>query len=350
MSKVIFETPKDAGGEPLLLIDDNVENLKLLEKILEWGGFTNVTACQGGEQGLESLKASRPHLIILDLMMPGFDGYKFLEVCRSEVADTAELPILVFTADLNPEARVRALKLGASDFLTKPGDPIEIQLRVQNFLQTRRLHEEVRRHNDILEHKVRIRTEHLALARQETVEVLSRAGEFRDDDTGQHCQRVGEMSGAIARHLRLDPHMVELIRMVAPLHDIGKIAVPDDVLRKPGKLTDAEYEMIKLHVVVGGQLLAGKKSPLLKIAREIAQFHHERWDGKGYSEGLAGADIPISARIVSVADTFDAITNDRPYRKARTAVEAVEEIRKMSGTQFDPAVVDALAAVLEDGF
>lgn len=346
----VLQSGIQENAEPILLVDDNTENLRLLEKILEWGGFTNVRSVSSGQEGVEVLRTHKPHLIILDLMMPGFDGYQVLEVIRNEVADGAELPVLVFTADLNPEAKVRALKLGASDFLTKPGDPIEIQLRVQNFLQTRRLHEEVRRHNELLEHKVKARTEHLALARQETVEVLSRAGEFRDDDTGQHCHRVGEMSGEIARQLKLDPHMIELIRMVAPLHDIGKIAVPDDVLRKPGKLTDAEYEMIKLHVVVGGQLLSGKKSPLLKVAREIAQYHHERWDGKGYADGLAGEDIPISARIVSVADTFDAITNDRPYRKARTAVEAVEEIRKMAGSQFDPNVVEALAAILEAGF
>ncbi len=327
---------------PLLLVDDSEENLRLLERTLEWCGYKNIRSCTSGHKALKALAEFKPHLVILDLVMPGMDGYQVLEQIRSQAHGETFLPILVFTADLAHESKIKALSMGASDFLTKPGDPIEIQLRVRNFLQIRHLHSVLQKQNDILETRVRERTENLLTARREAVEVLSQASEYRDDDTGRHACRVGELSAAIAAEMGLDSDFVEMIRLVAPLHDLGKIAIPDFILHKPGSLTDEEYEAMKRHVKIGGDFLAGKSSPLLQLAHEIATYHHERWDGKGYGAGLAGADIPLSARIVTVADAFDAMTNDRPYRKARPLEQALEELKAMAGVQFDPEVVASM--------
>lgn len=331
---------------PLLLIDDNLDNLGLLERTLEWGGFVNVRSCQSAKEGLAVLSTFDPHLIILDLMMPGMNGYEFLETVFRDASPGTYLPVLVFTADLTPEAKIKCLALGAADFLTKPGDAIEIQLRVRNFLRTRHLHADLQNQNEILEAKVRKRTELLEVARREAVQILARAGEYKDDDTGCHSQRVGQMSAAIANIIGLDHEFVESIRLVAPLHDIGKIAVPDTILHKEGKLTAEEYEIIKQHVPIGAKLLSDQSSPLLVMAREIALYHHERWDGRGYITGLAGEAIPISARIVTAADAFDAMTNDRPYRKAMSEEMALAELEAMSGTQFDPHIVRALSTVV----
>lgn len=332
---------------PLLLIDDNAENLKLLNRVLEWAGYTNICSTTSAKEGLELIPILHPDLVILDLLMPEMDGYEFLRSCQEGSALGGFLPILVFTADLSPEAKNRALELGASDFLTKPGDAIEIQLRVRNFLRMRNMHTELEDQNLILEAKVQQRSEHLVIAWKETVAVLANACEFRDDQTGQHARRVGELSSEIARILGQSSSFVESIRLVAPLHDIGKIAIPDPVLFKPGKLSEAEIKEMRRHVAIGANLLSEKTSPLLQMAREIAEFHHERWDGKGYEAGLAGNSIPLSARIVCVADAFDAMTNDRPYQKGRAHFKALEELRAEAGKQFDPDIVDAIHRVFE---
>ena len=326
----------------LLLIDDNIENLKLLERMLEWAGFANVESRTNAQEALNNLTQLDPELIILDLMMPGLDGYGFLKRVREDPSSRAFLPILVFTANLSSDARSRALDLGASDFLTKPGDALEIQLRVRNFLKMRMMQAELQNQNVALEAKVRQRTEHLTIARLEAIEVLASTCEYRDDETGQHARRVGETSAGIAGALGLDEDFVESMRLAAPLHDLGKIAIPDSILFKPEKLTDEEYDRMKQHATIGADLLGEKTSPLLTLAREIARFHHESWDGTGYAAHLAGDAIPLSARIVAVADAFHAMTNDRPYRKGRSEALAIEELRAMSGKQFDPAVVEAM--------
>lgn len=346
MTPIDLELTADLAGSPVLLIDDNAANLTLLQRTLEWGGFTNIHACARGREGLDLLPAVNPHLVILDLMMPGMSGYEFLEAVGRKQHAEGLLPILVYTADLTAQAKIRALELGAADFLTKPGEAVEICLRVRNFLRTRLMHVELQRSNEVLESRVQRRTEHLAIARKEAITLLGKASEYRDDDTGQHSQRVGDVSASIAAEIGLDGQTVESIRLVAPLHDIGKIGIPDHILHKPGSLTEDEYEEMKLHVKIGADLLARCASPMLQLAQEIALYHHERWDGKGYIRGLAGEDIPIGARIVAVADTFDAITNDRPYRQARPVSVALEIIANASGTQFDPLVVEAIHRVL----
>lgn len=345
-----YQLPKPSevmARSPLLLIDDNVENLKLLERMLEWAGYVNVKSCTSVAHGLEAMGDFSPDLVILDLRLPGTDGFVFLNRIREKPVSGDFIPILVFTADLTSEARTKALDLGAADFLTKPGDAIEIQLRVRNFLKMRKLQVDLQCQNKSLEEKVKERTEHLVIARREAIEVLASVCEFRDDETGKHATRVGDISGKIAKEMGLSSEFVETLILAAPLHDVGKIAIPDSILFKSDALTAEEFEVMKRHPGIGASLIGVKKSPLLQMAREIAQYHHERWDGTGYECGLSGEAIPISARIVAVADAFDVLTHNRPYKNARSQLEALEEIRNCSGTHFDSAVVDALFTCLQ---
>jgi putative two-component system response regulator len=250
-------------------------------------------------------------------------------------------PILVLTADITPEATERALSSGARDFVTKPFNSREVLLRIKNLLEVRFLQLELRKQNLTLDRRVRERTEDLHMARLNALERLALAAEFRDDDTREHTRRVGRTSGLIARLLGLERDEVELITIAAPLHDVGKIGVPDRILLKPGKLTDQEFEIMQRHVEIGRSILSGSDAPVLEMSAQIASSHHEWWDGRGYLAGLAGTEIPIAGRIVAVADVFDALTHDRPYKEAWTVEAALEEIRSLSGRQFDPDVVEA---------
>ena len=211
--------------------------------------------------------------------------------------------------------------------------------------KVRHLHLQVQAQNAVLEERVRERTRELEEAHVEMLDRLAVAAEFRDDDTGQHIRRVGQMSAILARDLGLPRDQVELIRRAAPLHDVGKIGIPDRILLKPGKLTPEEFEVIKTHATIGARILSGGRFPLLKLAEEIALTHHERWDGTGYPHGLKGEAIPLSGRIVALADAFDALTAPRSYRKTRSVEEAVVTIQRAAGTQFDPRVVDTFMAL-----
>lgn len=220
---------------------------------------------------------------------------------------------------------------------------MEIGLRVGNLLEGWLLLVNVRAKNDELERRVQERTAALEDAHHEILERLATAAEFRDDDTGEHTKRVGDVAGALAQALGLDGREVDLIRRAAPLHDVGKIAIPDAVLLKPAKLTPAEFDVIKTHAAIGAKLLGGSTIPLLVCARTIAHFHHENWDGTGYPMGLKAEDIPVAARITAVADVFDALTHDRPYKRGWHVEEALTEIKRLSGSKFDPEVVRAFA-------
>jgi putative two-component system response regulator len=235
----------------------------------------------------------------------------------------------------------RALGNGAKDFLVKPLDAIEVLLRIRNLLETRFLQLEFRKQNLALEQRVYDQSVDLSDARLEMLARLARAAEYRDDDTGEHTQRVGRTSGLMAGALGLDAQEVELIRHAATLHDVGKIGVPDRILLKPGSLTAAEFEVMKGHVGVGAEILSGSRSPLLRVAEQVALTHHEWWDGSGYRSGLRADEIPLAGRIVAVADVFDALTHDRPYKSAVPLDQALEEIRCLSGRQFDPSLVAA---------
>jgi len=337
----------------ILIIDDEEANITLLRRILEPRGFENLGIATDGREGLEAIEEERPDLILLDLVMPGMDGFEFLEVLQEWVPDEEFLPVLVLTSDHTHDAKRRALSGGAADFLTKPLSPSEVRLRVSNLLQTRFLQKKLRYQNELLEdqkllleQRVRARTQDLEAARLEILNRLARAAEYRDDLTGEHTRRVGRSSAALGRELGLDEYRVEMLHLGAPLHDVGKIGVPDEVLLSPRALTEEEFEVMKVHTIIGADLLGASGFPLLDHAAEIALTHHERWDGKGYPNGLAGEEIPLSGRIVSVVDTFDALTHARPYKDAWTIERALGEILDTRGTHFDPEVVDAFRAVV----
>jgi putative two-component system response regulator len=251
------------------------------------------------------------------------------------------LPVLVLTADESAEARRAARGAGARDYVVKPFDPDEVRLRVRNLLQTRGLAASLRRNRDELEHRVARRTEELDRARLETLARLALAAEFRDDMTGEHTRRVARTATLLARALRVPEDDVERLALAAPLHDVGKIAVPDAVLLKPGRLTRGEYQVVQRHVLVGEEILGGSTSPVLQTAAEIALHHHERWDGRGYPAGLSGNEVPLPARLVAVADVFDALTHRRPYKDAWPVPEAVREVLDQAAGHFDPDVVAA---------
>jgi len=326
----------------ILVVDDEALNVRLLERILARAGFTDVSTVMDPRRVPELYAAYRPDLVLLDLHMPGRDGFGVLEDLAELTAGDGYLPVLMLTGDASAEAKRRALALGAKDFLAKPFDAQEVVLRIRNLLETRALYRALAEQNARLERRVRERTRELDQAQLEVLERLAAAAEFRDDDTGQHTQRVGELVARLAVILGLPADQVELVRRAAPLHDVGKIAIPDDILRKPGRLTPAEFDVMKTHAAVGALLLAGGRSALVSMAERIARSHHERWDGSGYPDGLRGEEIPLEARLVAVADVVDALSHDRPYRPAWALDAVLALVRTERGRHFDPAVADAL--------
>jgi putative two-component system response regulator len=341
---------KDLLDARILIVDDQEVNLRLLELMLKHQGFTTICSLSDPAQVLPTYAEYQPDIILLDLLMPGIDGFTLMELLHRRIASDAFLPILILTADISPETRRRALALGAKDFLTKPFDPIEVVLRIQNLLETRMLYLQLQQQNQQLNSQVQRSLRDLDEAQTEVILRLSQAAEYRDEDTGQHTQRVGRLSALIARSLGLDEDQVELIRRAAPLHDIGKIAIPDQILRKPGRFSPEELEQMKEHAMIGARLLKSSRLPLLQTAHEIALYHHERWDGTGYPQAIKGTAIPITARIVAVADAFDALTHERPYKLAWSVEDSIRELSSCSGIRYDPQVVEALIkVVLQEG-
>jgi len=339
-------TPKDVFRSRILVVDDHPGNVMLLRGLLAQDGYEHVRDLSDPREVVSVVGAWNPDLILLDLHMPHVDGHTLLAELRMQ-RWISFLPILVLTADTTVEAKRRALDAGASDFLVKPFDLIEVTLRVRNLLFARKLHLQLLEEQSLLERRVAERTEELAASQREIIERLALAAEFRDYNTGLHTQRVGNLSARIASALGLTDREMEVIRLAAPLHDIGKIGIPDDILLKPGPLTDQEYLVIKQHVTIGASILSGGTTELLHLAEKVALTHHERWDGTGYL-GLVGEQIPQSARIVSVADVYDALTSVRPYKSAWSHEQSVEEITRLSGSHFDPKVVDAFLQTMQE--
>jgi putative two-component system response regulator len=328
----------------ILIVDDETHNVDVLRRILGREGFTRIESTTDSREAASMYVQHRPDLILLDLHMPNVDGLEVMGQLN-EIAEASYLPILILSGDLTPEARRDALSRGAKDFVGKPFQQEELLLRIRTLLETRLLYLQIQSQNQLLEAKVRERTRALEEAQIEIVARLAAAAEFRDDNTGQHTQRVGQMSALLATQLRLPDSQVALIRRAAELHDVGKIGVPDAILMKMGKLTEQEFEVVKTHTTIGARILSGGKFPLLRLAEEIAFTHHERWDGSGYG-GMRGDDIALAGRIVAVADVFDALTQQRPYKPAWPVGDAIAEIERQRARQFDPTIVDAFMRVI----
>ena len=334
--------PLDDGKIPrILIVDDEEANVHLLERILKRVIRADLRSTTDSRTVTALFTEFKPDLILLDLRMPHMDGFAVLEALRPLMPADSFLPILVLTADITPEAKQQALSTGAKDFLTKPFDPTEILLRITNLLETRALHV-------TLDERVRARTRELEGAHLETVERLALAVEYREDGTGGHTRRVGQASALLARALGLPQADVMLIRQAAPLHDVGKIAIPDRILLKTDRLAPDEWAVMKTHTTIGAKILAGAHYSLLLTAEAIALAHHERWDGLGYPRGIGGESISLPARIVSVADAFDAMTHPRPYREAYPEDYALAELERCAGTHFDPRCVEYFLRLIED--
>jgi putative two-component system response regulator len=329
----------------ILIIDDEPGNVEVLSRVLRNAGFHKLDSTNDPREAASLYVHTRPDLVLLDLHMPHMDGLEVMDRLN-QIIEASYLPIVMLTGDLTPEARREALSRGAKDFVNKPFNPDEVLLRIRTLLETRFLYLQIQSQNQMLEAKVRDRTRELEAAQIEIIERLAKAAEFRDDTTGQHTERVGEMAALLARELGLSDAQVSLIRRAAPLHDVGKIGIPDSILLKLGKLTAAEFELVKTHTSIGARILSGSRFALLRLAEEIAFSHHERWDGSGYA-GLAGNQIPLAGRIVAVADVFDALTQKRPYKPAWPVEEAIAEIERQRGLQFDPNIVEAFLRVVQ---
>jgi putative two-component system response regulator len=329
----------------ILIIEDQQENITLLQKLLVRAGFANHRSVTESCEAITAFREYCPDLVFLDLHMPCPDGFEILRQLHSLIPQQTYLPIVVLTAELSQPAKQKALCLGAKDFITRPFDNIEIILRINTLLGTRLLNRELEQQNQILDERVRERTLDLENAQVEILHRLALVAEHRDDTTGAHTLRVGELAALLGRSIRLPEPQVQLIRMAAPLHDLGKIGIRDKILLKPAKLTAEEYELVKTHTIIGARILSGSKFPILQLAEKIALYHHERWDGTGYC-GLQSEEIPVEARIVAIADAYDVLTHRRPYKEAWSAPAAIAEIRSQSGRQFDPQLVSKFTELL----
>jgi putative two-component system response regulator len=322
----------------VLVVDDAAESIDVARGAL--GQEFQVKAAINGAKALDIAAQHKPDLILLDVMMPDMSGY---EVCRRLKADytTSHIPVIFVTTLSNTENEGQGLDLGAVDYVTKPYVPSLLRTRV-------RTHVSLHRQQIILEQIVKARTAELLETRLEIIRRLGRAAEYRDNETGMHVLRMSHISRTIAVASGMREDHAELLLQASPMHDIGKLGVPDRVLLKPGKLDPDEWEVMKRHSAIGAEILGEHPSELLVLARVVALRHHERWDGSGYPDGLAGDDIPIEARVVALADVFDALLSERPYKHAWTVAETIEHIQAQSGRHFEPRLVSALMERLDE--
>ena len=345
-TKTPTKAPKHSESARILIIDDQAQNISLLKRILVRAGYEHIASTTNPTEALALKAQFQPDLVLLDLHMgQDKDGFQVLEELVSNPSGPDHLPVLMITADDSAEVKRRALALGAKDFVGKPFDAAEVVLRIRNLLETRFLYQTLRNQNSELEQKVAERTKELDESRLEVLERLAVAVEFRDDDTGNHTKRVAQVSAALAEAIGLPPATVDLIRRAAPLHDIGKVGIPDSILLKAGPLTSAEFAIMKTHTVLGAQMLSDGRSELVRVSQRIARSHHEWWDGSGYPDKTVREATPLEARIVAVADFLDALTHDRPYRPAWSLEDTLSEIAARSGIHFDPQIAGALAGI-----
>ncbi len=325
--------------QTILVVDDTPDNIDVLSGILR--PDYKVKAALNGEKALKIAETEpQPDIILLDIMMPDMDGY---EVCKKLKSNpvTAKIPIIFVTAKTEVEDEQKGFELGAVDYITKPVSPPIVQARVRTQLA---MYDQ----NRELERKVRERTAELNDTRLEIIRRLGRAAEYKDNETGLHVIRMSHYSRLLASAISDDEEWVDLVYNAAPMHDIGKIGIPDSILLKKGKLNDEEWNIMRQHPSYGAEIIGDQSYKLMSMAREIALTHHEKWDGSGYPNGLKGEEIPLPSRIVAIADVFDALTTERPYKKAWSVEDTVNLIDKESGSHFDPNLTPLLHEVLPD--
>jgi putative two-component system response regulator len=329
----------------ILIVDDTPLNVALLESILNSAGYTQITSETDPTRVYDLCRATDFDLVLLDIQMPRVDGFMVMKQLM-ELAGDEYLPILVLTALTDRATRLKALELGAKDYLTKPFERLEVLHRIRNLLVVRTQYRERKRQSERLEHMVRERTRELEQARLEIIHRLSRAGEYRDNETGMHVIRMSKSCQQLALAAGLGEAFGELILYASPMHDVGKIGIPDRVLLKEGPLEPAEWALMKRHVEIGASILGEQTGGLLGMAINIVRSHHERWDGTGYPDGLKGEAIPMEGRIAAICDVFDALTSERPYKVAWSIDEAVAYLHRHAGTHFDPTLVTRFVEIL----
>lgn len=331
----------------VLVVDDTQINVTLVSHLIAKLDDCDATCFIVPQQGLDWCVEQVPDLVVVDYMMPGLDGIEFIRRFRS-IPGREDIPLLMVTANDQTEVRHRALEAGANDFLTKPIDKTEFTMRARNMLALRRSQRRLGDHAAWLEEEVGKATASILAREREMIFRLCKAAESRDPETGAHILRMAHYSKLIAARLGWTEVEQEMLLEAAPMHDIGKVGVPDNILLKPGKLDEAEFEIIKTHAQHGYDILKGSESEIMRMGAEIAVTHHEKFDGSGYPNGLGGEDIPLAGRICAVADVFDALTCERPYKKAWELDRAAAFLRENAGTHFDPACVEAFLTSWEE--
>lgn len=332
----------------VVIVDDESTGRTILSKILE-NVVENIeiVAFEHPQAALEWIKNNQPHLIITDYRMPELNGVEFIQEVR-KIPSCNNTPIMMISVVSEKEVRYEALEAGATAFLTRPIDQVECSTSCRNLLKMHEQHLTIQNRADWLAQQVHVATQQIQQRERETILRLAKAGEYRDEETGNHVIRMSKYSRLIAEELGLSESQCDDIEYAAPMHDIGKIGIPDGVLLKPGKLDPREWEVMQSHTTIGYSILSNSQSKYMQMGAVIALYHHERFDGKGYPNGLHGEDIPLIARIVAVADVYDALVSVRPYKPAWPIEEAVEYIQKQAGTQLDPACVEAFCKRLSD--
>ena len=353
----------------IMIIDDEPLVIRVVKRFLAGDGFTNFVTVEDSREAMEAIQRESPDVVLLDIMMPNITG---LDLLRQRQKDQTLMlvPFIILSANSENQIKREALALGATDFLAKPVDASDLTVRVQNSLTVKRHHDHIANYANELENQVRVRTAQIERSREQIIHCLARAGEYRDNETGEHVIRVGKYCAVIANELGFGPNYCRQIELAAQLHDVGKIGIPDSVLLNPGKLNNAEFEVMKKHcnlgceimepladndnsrirdhANVGSFIMEGVDSPMLELAAIIARTHHEKWDGTGYPNGLSGDQIPIEGRICCCADVFDALSSERPYKPKFPLQKCLEIMISERGTRFDPIVLDAFLKRLKD--
>ncbi len=353
----------------IMIIDDEQLVIRVVRRFLSSDGYENFFTLTDPRQAMEAIESENPDVVLLDIMMPHVTGLYLLKI-RKRSTELQHIPFIILSATAENQIKREALQLGATDFLSKPVDPSDLVLRVQNALIVKRHHDHLANHANELERQVRERTQQIEKSREQIIHCLARAAEYRDNETGEHVIRVGKYCRVIADQLGFGDSYCREIELAAQLHDVGKIGIPDSVLLNPGKLSNEEFEVMKTHCGLGNQIMEpladsdgdrirrhadmggfimdGVDSPMLELAASIARTHHEKWDGTGYPMKLKGEEIPIEGRICCVADVYDALCSERPYKPKFPIKKCLEIMLSERGTRFDPIVLDAFFERIED--